>query len=90
MGFPNDSGGKKSSCNAGDSGDKGLISGSRRSPGVEMATHSSIWYSPKGLKEPYTTEQASKFLLYYEIIISNNKEQSCIKNFQRSQNHYPV
>ena len=39
MGFPGDSGGKESACNA---GDPGLIPGSGRSPGEEMATHSRI------------------------------------------------
>ena len=34
MGFPNDSVGKESACNPGDTGDVGSIHGSRRSPGV--------------------------------------------------------
>ena len=34
-GFPNDSVGKESACNAGDTGDAGLILGLRRSPGGE-------------------------------------------------------
>ena len=43
--------GKESSCNAGDTGDKGLLSGWGRYPGGEthsMATHSSIlaWRIP--------------------------------------------
>ena len=33
MGFPHDSAGKESACNAGDTGDIGLIPGSGRSPG---------------------------------------------------------
>ena len=33
MGFPDDSVGKESACNTGDTGDMGLIPGSERSPG---------------------------------------------------------
>ena len=45
MGFPGGSDGKASVYNA---GDLGLIPGSGRSPGEEMATHSSIlaWKTP--------------------------------------------
>ena len=39
MGFPGGSVGKESACHA---GDLGLFPGSGRSPGEEMATHSSI------------------------------------------------
>ena len=39
MGFPGGSNGKESACNA---GNLDLISGSGRSPGKEMATHSNI------------------------------------------------
>ena len=39
MGFPRSSVSKESACNA---GDLGLIPGLGRSPGEEMATHSSI------------------------------------------------
>ena len=44
-GFPAGSDSKESSCNA---GDPGVISGSGRSPGEEMSTHSSIlvWEIP--------------------------------------------
>ena len=38
-GFPGGSDGNESACNA---GDQGLIPGLRRSPGEEMATHSSV------------------------------------------------
>ena len=66
-GFPGDSGGKESACNAGDSG---LIPGSGRSPGEGSGTHSTIlawrstWteepggYSPWGCKESDTTSAA--------------------------------
>ena len=63
-GFPGGSDGKESACNAGDSGS---IPGLRRSPGEEMATHSSIlaWrvpgteagYSPWSRKELDVTER---------------------------------
>ena len=64
-GFPGGSDGKESTCNV---GDPGLTSGSGKSPGEEMATHSNIlawripWtedpggYSPWGCKESDTTE----------------------------------
>ena len=47
--------GKEWTCNAGDTGDMGLIPGSGKSPGKEMATHSSIlaW------KIPWTEELGS-------------------------------
>ena len=60
---------KNPPANAKDAGDVGLIPGSGRSPGVEMATHASIlarkipWtekmasYSPWGRKESDTTEE---------------------------------
>ena len=48
MGFPNDSDGKESACNA---GNVGSIPGSGRSPG-EMAIHSSIF----AWKIPWTEE----------------------------------
>ena len=41
-GFPGDSVGKVSACNAGDAGDAGSIPESGRSPGVGMTAHSSI------------------------------------------------
>ena len=46
--FPGGSAGKESTCNAGNTGDVGSIPGSGRSPGEEMATHSSIlaWKIP--------------------------------------------
>ena len=44
--FPSGSAGKESACNAGDTGDKGLIPGSGRSPGVQMAAHFSILKNP--------------------------------------------
>ena len=59
---------KNPPANAGDPGDVGSIPGSRRSPGVDMATHASIrawkipWteelagYNPRGRKESNTTE----------------------------------
>ena len=64
-GFLGGSDGKESTCNV---GDPGLTSGSGKSPGEEMATHSSIlawkipWMeepgrlSPQGCKELDTTE----------------------------------
>ena len=42
LGFPDDSMGKESACNAEDAGDVGLISGPGRSLEEEMAIHSSI------------------------------------------------
>ena len=39
MGFPG--GSTESTCNAGDAGDSGSMSGPGRSPGEKMATHSS-------------------------------------------------
>ena len=47
-GFPDGSVGKESTCNGGDTGDAGLISGLGRSPGEGNATHSSIvaWKIP--------------------------------------------
>ena len=42
-GFPDGSAGKESACNAGDTEDAYLIPGSGRSPGKEMANHSSIF-----------------------------------------------
>ena len=42
MGFPSGAVVKESPTKAEDIGDVGLILGSRRSPGEEMATHSSI------------------------------------------------
>ena len=50
MSFPGGSDGKASAC---DTGDLGSISGLGRSPGDEMATHSSIpaWRIP-GMEEP--------------------------------------
>ena len=47
-GLPDGSVGQDSTCNAGDTGDAGLISGLGRSPGEENATHSSIlaWRIP--------------------------------------------
>jgi len=42
MGFPDGSAREESTCNAGDTGYVGLIPRSGRSPGEEMATHSSI------------------------------------------------
>ena len=49
MGFPGGSVGKESACNAGDTGDAGLIPGWGRSPGKGMATHPSIlaWRIPE-------------------------------------------
>jgi len=46
--FPRGSDGKESACNAGDSGDAGLIPRPGRSLGEGMATHSSIlaWRIP--------------------------------------------
>ena len=41
--FPDGSAGKESACNAGDTEDAYLIPGSGRSPGKEMANHSSIF-----------------------------------------------
>ena len=48
MGFPGGASGKEHTSNAGDMRDTDLISGSGRSPGEEMATHSSIlaWRIP--------------------------------------------
>jgi len=48
MGFPGGASGKELTSNAGDMRDTDLISGSGRSPGEEMATHSSIlaWRIP--------------------------------------------
>ena len=48
LGFPHGSDGKESTCNAGGTGDAGLISGLGRSPGEGNATHSSIlaWKIP--------------------------------------------
>ena len=50
MSFPGGSDGKASACNA---GDPGSIPGLGRSPGEEMATHSSIlaWRTPR-MEEP--------------------------------------
>ena len=47
-GFPVCSVVKESACNVGDTGNTGLIPGLGRSPGEEMATHSSIlaWRIP--------------------------------------------
>ena len=47
-GFPDGSAGKESACNAGDTGDVGLIPGSGRSPGEGNAAHSSVldWEIP--------------------------------------------
>ena len=44
-------------ANAGDAGDSGLIPGSGRSPGGEMATHSSIlaWRIPWTEEEGYNS-----------------------------------
>ena len=42
MGFPGGTVVKIHPANAGDAGHRGSIPGSGRSPGVEMATHSSI------------------------------------------------
>ena len=52
MGFPGGSAGKESACNAGDSGDVGLILGSGRSPGV--GNGNPLQYS--GLKNPMDRE----------------------------------
>ena len=51
--FPDGSEDKESACNAGDTGNMGSITESRRSPGEEMATHSSIlvWEIP-WIEEP--------------------------------------
>ena len=49
MGFPGSSSGKESTCNA---GDPGLIPGSGRSLGEEMATHS----RDLALRIPWTEE----------------------------------
>ena len=70
--------GKESTCNAGDRGDEGLILGSGRSPGVGMATHSSIlaWkishgqrklagYSPWGRKELDVTKEIKHAAILY-------------------------
>jgi len=48
MGFPGGASGKELTSNAGDMRDTDLISGSGKSPGEEMATHSSIlaWRIP--------------------------------------------
>ena len=48
MSFPNDSTVKKSTCNEGDTGDKGSIPGLGRSPGGGNGNHSSIlaWEIP--------------------------------------------
>ena len=43
MGFPGSSVGKESACNAGDAGDRSLISGSGRSPGGRNG--SPLYYS---------------------------------------------
>ena len=68
VGLPRWLSGKESICNAGDTGDLGLIPGSGKCPEEEMATHSSIlawripWteepagYSSEGLKELDMTE----------------------------------
>ena len=47
-GFPDDSSGKESACNAGDTGDASSIPGLERSLEKEMAAHSSIlvWKVP--------------------------------------------
>ena len=49
QGWPGGSMGKESACNAGDTGDAGLIPGSRRSLEEEIVTHSSIlaWKIPR-------------------------------------------
>ena len=67
--FHDGSAGKESTCSAGDR-DMGSIPGSGRSPGEEMATHSSIlawevpWrlvgYSPLGCKESDITEHTHR------------------------------
>ena len=48
MGFPGSTMGKESTCNAGDTGDKGLIPGLGRSPGGGHGNHFSIlaWRLP--------------------------------------------
>ena len=53
MGFPSGRGIKNLPANAGDAGDEGLIPGLGRSPGEEIATHSSIlaWKIP-WIEEP--------------------------------------
>ena len=71
LGFPGGSVVKNLLANAGDARDAGSISGSGRSPGKEMATHSSVLagksygqrnlvgYSPWGCKVSDTTELLS-------------------------------
>ena len=69
QGFPSGSTGKESACNAGDTGDIGLISGSGRSPdrendnpisvflpGKSHGQRSLVGYSPKGCKESDLSE----------------------------------
>ena len=68
VGLPQWLSSKEFTCNAGDTGDAGLILGSGRSPGGEMATHSSIFawktyrdrslpgYGPWGLEESNAIE----------------------------------
>ena len=47
--FPNGSGAKESTCNAGDAGDMGLTLGREDPPEKEMAIHSSVlvWRIPR-------------------------------------------
>ena len=52
LGFPDGSVVKNPPANAGDTGDKSSVPGLGRSPGKEMATHSSIF----ALKIPWTEE----------------------------------
>ena len=69
--FPNGTAGKESACNAGDTGDTGLISGSGRSHGggkwqpisvflpKKPHTEKSVGYGHRGPKKLGTTEQLS-------------------------------
>ena len=70
-GFPDGSAGKESACNAGDTGDVGLIPGSGRSPGEGNAAHSSVlaWRilgtrEPGGLL-PMGSQAIAAALVYY-------------------------
>ena len=64
MGFPSGAVVKDSPTKAEDIGDVGLILGSRRSPGKEMATHSSIL----ALKIPWTEEQGGLLPMGFQRI----------------------
>ena len=79
QGFPNGSASKESACNAGDTGDMGLISGSGRSPDrendnplqyscLENSMNRGTWRATvqKGHKELDTTQQLNNNKDFYQ------------------------